>query len=144
MCREDQRIGLAGVEIANISLQKQLAAGLPEITGDPMLLTQAVYNILSNAKWAIKSNPYGTAGTILISTQAMPGGGVELTVSDNGIGVPPGILPKVFEPFFTTKPDALGLGLTVARRIVNDLKGDINVSSEEGKGAVVRIAIPSA
>jgi PAS domain S-box-containing protein len=69
-----------------------------------------------------------------------------IEIADSGEGMPKESLPKVFEPFFTTKRDKkqVGLGLTVARAIVNINKGDIFVSSEKDKGTVVKVALPLA
>ncbi len=65
-----------------------------------------------------------------------------IRVKDNGPGIPAEVRPRLFEPFFTTKPGGTGLGLAVVYRIVENLKGDIKVLSEEGKGTVFEIKLP--
>ncbi len=92
------------------------------------------------------------------SIDAMPQGGkiyvevslpnhndqIEIKITDEGMGIPKDILPYVFQPFFTTKPGGkgTGLGLAVAKRIIEDHGGKIGVESEEGKGTQVTIDLP--
>jgi two-component system cell cycle sensor histidine kinase/response regulator CckA len=69
---------------------------------------------------------------------------VEITVSDEGPGIPAGILPRVFDPFFTTKPDGSGLGLAMSHSIVQAHGGRIAVSSLPGGGATFCVWLPAA
>ena len=73
-----------------------------------------------------------------------PGGYVYLTVSDDGTGIPPGILDRIFEPYFTTKDvdEGLGMGLAVVYGIVKKHDGDIKVKSEAEKGTTVEVLFP--
>ena len=70
-------------------------------------------------------------------------GGVELRVGDSGCGIGPEDLGKVFEPLYTTKARGIGLGLAVSRSMVEVNGGRIEVESEEGKGSVFRLYLPS-
>ena len=63
-------------------------------------------------------------------------------VTDNGRGIAPDHLPNVFRPFYTTKGDGTGLGLSLARRIVEDHHGRIDVSSTLGKGTTFAVILP--
>jgi len=65
-----------------------------------------------------------------------------VTVTDNGRGIPPEILPNIFRPFFTTKGNGTGLGLSLARRIVEEHRGRIEVSSEPLRGTTFRVFLP--
>jgi signal transduction histidine kinase len=67
---------------------------------------------------------------------------VTLKVKDDGEGIAPENLPLIFDPFFTTKFNYLGLGLTMAKRIIHDHKGRIEVDSEPGKGTEVVVTLP--
>jgi signal transduction histidine kinase len=63
-------------------------------------------------------------------------------VTDTGKGIPPEILPNIFRPFFTTKGNGTGLGLSLARRIVEDHSGHLNVTSWLGKGSRFVVLLP--
>jgi signal transduction histidine kinase len=65
-----------------------------------------------------------------------------VVVSDNGRGISPRHLPNIFRPFFTTKGNGTGLGLSLARRIVEEHHGRIEVSSVEGKGSQFTVLLP--
>jgi PAS domain S-box-containing protein len=131
------------LRLQNITVSKALQSNLPNIFGDPLLLTQVVFNLISNAKLAIKNNPYAGGGTLIIKTQPGSKNSVELIITDNGAGIPENNLPRIFEPFFTTKPDGLGLGLTIAESIVKEHKGEIQVESKEGIGSTFKVIFPA-
>jgi two-component system sensor histidine kinase HydH len=67
---------------------------------------------------------------------------IEISVSDNGCGIPKKDLAKVFDPYFTTKSSGTGLGLAIAHNIVEAMAGTIKVKSDPGKGTTVTIKIP--
>jgi signal transduction histidine kinase len=71
---------------------------------------------------------------------------VEVTVYDNGTGIPPEIINKIFDPFFTTKDtgEGTGLGMSISYGIVRDFGGAIEVKSEVGKGTTFTLRFPSA
>jgi two-component system sensor histidine kinase PilS (NtrC family) len=68
--------------------------------------------------------------------------GVQVEVSDDGIGVARENLARVFDPFFSTKPKGVGMGLAIARKIVQEHGGEISMESQEGKGTVVKVWLP--
>jgi signal transduction histidine kinase len=71
------------------------------------------------------------------------GSHVRIEVEDSGKGIPQKYLDKVFEPYFTHgKPDGTGLGLALARKIVEDHKGRMEIRSKEGEGTTVAIILP--
>ena len=67
---------------------------------------------------------------------------VEITIEDNGAGIPPEHLKKIFDPFFTTKQGGTGLGLSISYRIVRDHGGEISVQSEKGQGTRFAVTLP--
>ena len=69
---------------------------------------------------------------------------VAIVVADTGPGIPPERLARVFDPYFTTKGNGLGLGLTIARRIVEAHGGSIEVESGPGRGTRFRVWLPAA
>lgn len=86
----------------NIIIQKQLQLDLPLILGDYQYLQQVVFNIVFNAKEAIKEKPKKQGGLIIINTQyQQEKNAILLSISDNGIGIPKENMDRIFEPFFT-------------------------------------------
>jgi signal transduction histidine kinase len=71
-----------------------------------------------------------------------PRQGVLVEVSDDGCGIPRENIGRVFDPFFTTKPRGVGMGLAIARKIVQAHEGEIVVESQEGKGTVMKVWLP--
>ena len=67
-----------------------------------------------------------------------------MCVSDNGCGIPAAVRERLYDPFFSTKPSGTGLGMTIARRIVEDHHGRIEIDSVEGQGSSVTLILPSA
>ena len=82
-------------------------------------------------------------GTLTISTQAQEET-VQITVNDTGTGIAPEVISRIFEPFFTTKEQGkgTGLGLAIAAQVVEDHKGEIDVSSRLGVGTTFVVTIP--
>jgi signal transduction histidine kinase len=128
--------------IHQVRLETELAPDLPPVTGNANQLQQVLMNLVINSQQALD----GQRGTVRIVTSLSSPGRVEIRVSDTGPGIPKEIQSKLFEPFFTTKPagKGTGLGLSVTYGIVNDHKGEIQVESEPGAGAVFIIRFPVA
>jgi len=82
-------------------------------------------------------------GNLWLSTRLLGDGQeVEITVRDDGAGIPPDLMPRMFEPFMTTKESGHGMGLAIARSIVERHRGRIGVESELGKGTRFTIVLP--
>ena len=115
---------------------------MPTVTGDPLLLQQAVLNIIINAEHAIESN--GSSDARIEITGATEGDEVILTIRDSGPGVPEDLLPRIFDPFFTTKEvgKGTGLGLAITYGIVQEHGGTIQAANAPGGGALFRIGLP--
>jgi len=115
-------------------------APAPEICGDAGKLQQLFLNLLLNA---VDAMPQG--GKILASLGTAQDGRLEVRIRDSGVGIPPDQISQIFQPFYTTKEagHGSGLGLVVAREIVTDHGGEIEVASESGKGTEFRISLPS-
>jgi signal transduction histidine kinase len=126
--------------LKNIELRLELSQRVNLIEVDPHQLSQVLINLVLNAKDAIVRD-----GIIVMSSFETPDGGVEITVRDNGVGIPKEIIDKIFDPFFTTKEPGkgTGLGLSVSQRIVQLFGGIINVESEAEIGSVFRITFSS-
>jgi signal transduction histidine kinase len=129
------------VRAADLRLEMTLAPSAPHVKGDPGQLVQVVLNLLSNARTACLDRP---GAAVSVST-ADRGDEVEVRVEDGGRGIPPEHLPRLFEPFFTTKDlwTNVGLGLSVAYRIVAEHGGRIDVESRPGDGSVFTVRLPA-
>ena len=115
---------------------------LPRVACSPAQINQVFLNLLVNATQAIEATRK-LAGKIEISTRTA-GDNVVVEISDDGIGIPEDVLPKVFDPFFTTKKlgEGTGLGLSITHGIVEDHNGDIDVESKVGQGTRFRVVLP--
>jgi len=117
----------------------------PDVAMPEDELKQVLLNLLKNALHAV-----GRKGLIRVETRAV-GGGVELSVSDSGPGIPEGAMARIFDPFFTTKQSSaeegdpgLGLGLSVAYGIVTKRGGSIRAANDESGGALFLVDLPEA
>src|SRR5213078_4877217 len=111
---------------------------LPEVRADGDLICQVLLGLLANAAEAAPSG-----GEVALAAAAADGA-VEIAVADSGPGVPPELRARIFEPFFTTRPRGTGLGLAVARHIVEAHGGRIDVGERTGGGARFTLRLPVA
>ena len=135
-----------------ISIHIDLDPSLPPVLGSKNGLKQVFINLIKNAAEALteggniyiktrKISPQLGDSEILTGTKAQ--GFAEITISDDGPGIPPEIRSKIFQPFASTKGGAhSGLGLSVVHNIITALNGTIVCESEEGKGTTFRISLP--
>jgi len=118
-----------------VKLVKKLG-GKARVQADAECLKAALGRILDNA---VEAMPEG--GTLRVASFEEPGwSGLE--ISDSGPGIPAEALADIFQPFYTTKPRGLGLGLALARKIVEAHQGRILAESPAGGGAVFKILLP--
>ncbi|PKK82886.1 MAG: hypothetical protein CVT49_11280 [candidate division Zixibacteria bacterium HGW-Zixibacteria-1] len=108
-----------------------------EALGDALLLKQAVGNIVDNACQAVKDKN----GTVIISA-GIDGDYLEIRVADDGCGIPEEYHEKIFTPFFSGSPSGSGLGLPLARKIINLHEGKLTFESIPGHGTVFHIRLP--
>ena len=119
----------------HVSLQAQAT-----VRGDRVHLQQVLVNLILNGLDAMRSTP-ADRRVVLVSTAARQGR-LELSVRDEGAGIPAAVLPRVFEPFFSTKSDGMGMGLSVARSIVEAHGGRIAAENNSDSGATMRVFLP--
>lgn len=134
------------MKLQNIIINRELESNLPLISGDFQLLQQVIFDIISNAKWAIQKKYENQGGLITIKTYyEQQTNNAYILVSDTGIGIPQENIDKIFEPYFTTKPigEGTGLGLSIVYNIIKEHKGTIEVDSEVNKGTTFKISLPA-
>jgi signal transduction histidine kinase len=125
-------------ERAGIRHHVDLPIGLPLVLVDEARIKQAVLNLLVNARQAM---PDG--GELLVRLRRM-GHQVELSITDTGTGMSSEKLARCFEEYWSDKPGGTGLGLSTARRIIEEHGGTIQALSEEGRGSSFSITLPLA
>jgi two-component system sensor kinase FixL len=123
---------------AGASLTISRNGDLPPVMADADRLSQVLINLVNNALQASGEHP-----KVEVSVNPEPEG-VLLEVRDQGPGLKPETIREIFTPFFTTKSGGTGLGLPVARRIVEEHGGRIELANRESGGAVARVRLPAA
>jgi signal transduction histidine kinase len=119
-----------------IQIEFKKAAALPEVEHDSGQVHQILLNLILNAIQAIEG-----PGKITVEIEPQ-GDNAAIIISDTGRGIPPEHLPNIFRPFYTTKGNGTGLGLSLARRIVEEHHGRIEVTSSVGKGSKFVVLLP--
>ena len=122
-----------------ISLSTQLDVGLPSVRCDEIQLQQVLLNLLVNAVESLAK--VDAASRKLHLTTSRDPGGVVVTVEDSGAGLG-GNLDRLFDAFYTTKDDGLGMGLAIARSIIESHAGRIWAEGAKPQGAIVRFFLP--
>jgi len=142
----------ASLQAKGIALRREYQAQLGDVWLDAEQLGRALSNLIANAIEAM-----GPGGELCLRTgwlaagewaarvsaaSSLTGEVALIEVQDTGTGIPPDHLAQIFEPFFTTKPKGVGLGLAIARRVVEDHGGEIAVRSQPGQGTTFAIGLP--
>ncbi|WP_066268786.1 sensor histidine kinase [Hydrogenophaga palleronii] len=118
------------------------AAHAVTVQADPVALDQIVHNLILNALQALEQRPAGERRLTL--TVRAQGGNGEISVADNGPGIPPEVLPRLFEPFFSTRDGGLGLGLSLCETLAQGMGGALSAANAPHGGAVFRLQLPLA
>lgn len=138
----------------SISFHKNIPKDLPTISADATQIHQVLMNLCVNSRDAM---PQGgridiKADSVVLDEQyismhqdAKPGHYTRITLTDQGVGIPPAVIERIFEPFFSTKEigKGTGLGLSTVHTIVKSHGGFITVYSEVGKGTTFRVHLPA-
>jgi len=127
-----------GAQRQSVALSSAVAPDVGAVEADPLLLGQVLSSLIANAFEALEQ---GRSGGRIEVGAARTAGRVRIWVQDDGPGMTADQLARVFKPFYTTKSKGLGVGLPLARRIVERFGGHIDVSSRPGKGTRVELSL---
>lgn len=125
-----------------VTLSRQLAREPLNVVADRVLLSQATFNLLRNAIEAIAGDTGGER-LVTVSTRRRSQA-VEVSVRDTGAGLAPEMSAHLFEAFMTTKPERLGMGLSIARSIIESHGGRIHYSHTVEDGTTLSFIVPGA
>lgn len=142
VCRASSAAAWAGSSAPPVQLD--LDPHIPTVMTDAERLRTALVNILTNARHAVEevgSSP--PAPAVVLSTRRHENR-IAVTVRDRGTGIAPDDLAHIFDPFFTTRRAGTGLGLPIAKNIIDGLGGSLSVDSRPDAGTAIRIEIPLA
>ena len=149
------RLAYHGLRAKDKSFNATMKTDFDETVGKINVVSQdigrVILNLITNAFYAVtekkKQHPDNYEPTVTVSTSKIDsseGGGVLITVKDNGNGIPKKVMDKIFQPFFTTKPagQGTGLGLSLSYDVIKAHGGDLKVETKEGEGATFTISLP--
>ena len=142
LVREALKLVANDAMLREVSLRRTLALARVLVRGDRVQIQQVLLNLLLNALEAMPDGP--GERTICVSTDKGPLGMATVSVTDTGHGLPSGTEAAVFDPFYTTKPNGLGMGLSIARSIVEAHGGTISAGAGGSGGATVSFTLPLA
>jgi signal transduction histidine kinase len=124
----------------DVTLYLQASPEALHVKGDPVQLQQVILNLIVNSMDAMGATSDGR--TVIGRTEMNEESLAGISISDSGPGIPQDKLNEVFDPFFTTKKKGMGIGLSIARTIVQAHKGRIWAENQSGGGAVFRLSLP--
>lgn len=124
-----------------ITLDCDMAANLPQVCGQMVLLEQVLMNLLLNAMDAL-TEVEPEQRRIRVAVAVAEGGRVDISVSDSGPGIPPDLMERVFEDFFSTKSDGMGMGLALSRSIAETHGGSLFARNLPEGGAQFHLMLP--
>jgi signal transduction histidine kinase len=154
LCDEYLRLSYHGLRAKdksfNADFKTEFDASLPKINIIPQDIGRVLLNLINNAFYVVAERQKNLSGleetynpTVTITTKNLIES-IEISVKDNGNGIPEEIKKKIFQPFFTTKPtgEGTGLGLSLSYDIVKAHGGELKVETKEGEGSQFIIQIP--
>ncbi len=141
MVSEVARLVSGDAVMRKVSIRLELVPGLPPVRGDRVQLQQVVLNLVLNALDAIQES--GTRDrTLLLRTTLESSAAIRVAVRDSGVGIG-GVEPdQIFRAFYTTKPEGLGMGLAIARSIVESHAGRLEARNNSDGGATFSFTLP--
>jgi signal transduction histidine kinase len=141
LIREVLRLLTNDIALRGASLQADLGTGLPFVQGDRIQLQQVVLNLAVNGLDAMHDQPPGRRHLRISS--GLHQTKMRIEVADTGRGIAEADRERLFQPFYTTKPTGMGMGLAIARSIVEAHGGSLAVASHPGPGAIFHVTFPT-
>jgi signal transduction histidine kinase len=138
---EVTRLVRSDVASRNVSMSLELAPDLPKVHGDRVQLQQVVLNLVINSLEAMRE-PGAGVRTLVIRTARDDAAHVAVAVQDSGIGIDETAADRIFDPLYTTKPEGLGMGLAIARTIVDAHRGRLGAANNVHGGATFQFKLP--
>jgi C4-dicarboxylate-specific signal transduction histidine kinase len=123
----------------HVSLQLELASGLPTVFGDRVQLQQVIINLVMNGIEAMAG--LANARKLLIRSHQYDANQVVVAVTDVGVGIDQNTANKLFNAFFTTKPNGMGMGLSICRSIIEAHEGRLWASRNSGPGTTFQFTL---
>lgn len=130
---------------AKVRIERDYAAGLPQIPADAQLCERIFVNLIQNAYDAMQSSSSSREKVLHLSVaqeSANSRAGIGITVADSGPGVPGELREQIFNPFVTSKQEGVGLGLALVAKFVDDHRGSIRLENNSGFGASFHVFLP--
>jgi len=121
-----------------VSLRTDLAGELPKLTADRVQLQQVFMNLMLNGIESMREN----GGELIIESRLREDGKLQISVADNGVGLPPEKADQIFNAFFTTKPQGTGLGLAITRSIVESHGGRVWAAANPERSTTFHFTLP--
>lgn len=141
----ESALRMLAMDLRHRATLEQHSGVVPAVVCNPAQLSQVLLNLLVNALQALEaSDPRSNQISVVTSTDEK--GNAVIAITDTGRGIEEANLSRIFDPFFTTKPvgEGTGLGLSMCHNLVTNMGGEIQVSSELGKGSTFRVVLPPA
>jgi two-component system sensor kinase FixL len=141
LIQEASALALVGAKERGVRVAFRFDPEAPLVLADRIQIQQVLLNLIRNAIEAMQDAP---RRELVVATQSLPGGLVEVSVADTGTGIAPEIADRLFNPFVTSKPDGMGVGLAICRTIVETHGGRLWAAPNPGGGMVFRFTLPVA
>jgi signal transduction histidine kinase len=135
----ERAVHFVSPENRGISVQLALSPSAPPVIGDPDRLHEAFLNLILNAVEAMAGREQRR---LAVSSKALDEG-LEVRVSDTGVGIAPEDMDRIYEPFFSRRSDGFGLGLAIARSVITECGGRLSCTSEVGAGTTFYAWLPT-
>jgi two-component system sensor kinase FixL len=142
LVREVEHLAVVDARLRDVTLRLDLSEALPEIHADGIQIQQVILNLIRNGVDALEGGDVEDR-EVVVRTVLRDGREIEVSVSDNGCGLPSDFEDKMFQPFYTTKESGMGMGLSISRTIVASHGGRMWFERNPNRGTTFHFTIPT-